>query len=177
MRALSLRVLAPLLVTVLTALTLTACAPSSRPVPAACTPADLRVSAAYIQRATQRAFYGLRFTNVSRTACTLGGYPGVLLVTAGNSGGRPVGSPRPLLMHGPGAVKTVTLAPGHRALALLGVAETVLFTSASCHPVLARWLRVGPPHLRHAVYLPVKALTCSSPADQVLEIGPVYPDA
>jgi hypothetical protein len=61
------------------------------------------------------------------------------------------------------------------ALALLAVAETVLFTGANCNPVAAHWLRVYPPHLCHAIYLPINALTCSSPADQVLEIGPVYP--
>jgi hypothetical protein len=80
-------------------------------------------------------------------------------------------------MHNPGPVKTAALAPGQRALAWLGVAETVLFTGASCNPVLAHWLRVYPPDLLHAVYLPIKALTCSSPLDQVLEIGPVYPDS
>jgi Protein of unknown function (DUF4232) len=177
MRAVRLRVLAPLLVTVVTALPVVACASSSRPAPAACTPADLRVTAAYIQGATQHAIYGLRFTNVSRTACKLTGYPAVALVTAGNSSGRPIGSPRPLIMKNRGSVTTVALAPGQRALALLGVAETFLFTGANCNPVLARWLRVYPPRLRHAVYLPIKALTCSSPSDQVLEIGPVYPDS
>jgi hypothetical protein len=78
-------------------------------------------------------------------------------------------------MHSPGPVKTAALAPGQRALAWLGVAETVLFTGASCNPVLAHWLRVYPPDLRHAVYLPIKALTCSSPLDQVLEIRPGLP--
>jgi len=177
MRAVSLRGLAPLLVTVLTAVTMAACASSSRPAPAACTPASLRVTAAYIQGATQHAIYDLRFINMSPTACTLTGYPAVALVTAGNSSGRQIGSPHPLIMQSPGPVKTVTLAPGQRALALLGVAETVLFTSASCNPVLVHWLRVYPPHLHHAVYLPVNALTCSSSSDQVLEIGPVYPDS
>jgi len=177
MRAPSSGVTGPLLVTVLTVLTLTACAPSSRPAPAACRSAGLRASAAYVQGATQHAFYGLRFTNVSHTACTLTGYPGVSLVTAGNSSGRRIGSPRPVLMQSPGPAKTATLAPGQHAFALLGVAETVLFTGASCHPVLAHWLKVHPPHLRHAVYLPVKARTCSSSADQVLEIGPVSPDS
>ena len=176
MQTLSPRVCAPLPVTVLSALMLTACASSSRPAPAACTPADLHVSVAYIEGATQHAIYDLRFTNVSRTACKLTGYPGVVLVTAGNSSGRPIGSPRPWLMPGTGPPQTVTLAPGHRALALLAVAETVLFTGSSCSPAAAHWLKVYPPHLRHAVYVPVKAMTCSSPADQVLEISPVYPD-
>ena len=177
MRALSPRVLAPLLVTALTALTPAACAASSRPAPAACTPAGLRVTAAYNQSATQHAIYDLTFTNVSRTACKLQGYPGVSLVTAGNSAGRQIGSSRPLIMQSPGPVKTVTLAPGQRALAMLGVAETVMFTGANCNPVVAHWLKVYPPRLHHAVYLPIKALTCSSSRDQVLEIGPIYPDS
>jgi Protein of unknown function (DUF4232) len=80
-------------------------------------------------------------------------------------------------MQGPGPVKTVTLAPGQRALALLAVAETVMFAGSSCNPAVAHWLRVYPPHLRHALYVPIKAMTCSSSADQVLEIGPVYPDS
>lgn len=174
-QALSIRVLAPLLVTALAALTLAACASSSRPAPAACAPAELRVTAAFSQGATQHAIYDLRFTNVSRTACTLHGYPGVSLVTAGNSTGRQIGSPRPLIMYSPGP--TVTLAPGQRALALLGVAETVLFTGSSCTPVVAHWLKVYPPAARQAVYVPINITTCSSSSDQVLEISPVYPDS
>jgi Protein of unknown function (DUF4232) len=177
MRAVSLHVPALVLVTALTTLTVAACASSSRPAPAACTAADLRVTAAYIQGATQHAIYDLRFTNVSRTSCKLRGYPAVSLVTAGNSSGRQIGSSRPLIMQSPGPVKTATLAPGQHALALLGVAETVLFTGVSCNPVPAPWLRVRPPHIRHATYLPIDALTCSSSLDQVLEIGPVYPDS
>jgi hypothetical protein len=178
MRALSLRVLAPLPVTALAALTLAACASSSRPAAAPCTPAGLRVTAGYTQGAGQHAIYGLRFTNVSGTACTLQGYPGVSLVTAGNSGGRPIGSPRPLLMPGqdPG-VTTVTLAPGQHALALLGIAETVAFTGLTCSPVAAHWLKVYPPRASRAVYVPVTVITCSSPPDQILEISPVYPDS
>jgi len=71
----------------------------------------------------------------------------------------------------------VTLAPGQQALALLGVAETVTFTDSSCIPVVAHWLRVYPPLSRHAVYVPIKAVTCSSSSDQVLEISSVYPDS
>lgn len=177
MRALPLRVLAPLPATALAALTLAACASSSRPAPAACTPAGLRVTAAFSQGSTQHAIYDLRFANVSRTACTLQGYPGVSLLTAGNSSGRQIGSPRPVILRSPGPVTTVTLAPGQRALALLGIAETVLFTGSSCDPIAAHWLKVYPPHLRHAVYVPIAALTCSSSPDQVLEISPVFPDS
>ena len=181
MRALSLRVLTPPLVTALAVLTLAACASSSRPAPAAsrpapaaCTSAQLRVTAGYSQGATQHAIYDLSFTNVSRTACTLRGYPGVSLVTAGNPGGRPIGSPRPLLMQSPGPVPTVTLAAGQRALALLGVAETVMFTGLACNPVVAHWVKVYPPQARRAVYVAIKVMTCSASSDQVLEVGSVY---
>jgi hypothetical protein len=175
-RAPSLRVFAPLAVIALAALTLAGCA-SSRPVPAACASGDLRVTAEFSQGATQHAIYDLRFTNVSRTACTLWGYPGVSLVTAGNSAGRQIGSPRPLLLGGPGPVATVTLAPGQRALALLGVAETVMFTGSSCARVAAHWLKVYPSRASRAVYVPIKAMTCSSPSDQILEISSVFLDA
>ena len=185
MRTLSLRALALLPVTALAALTLAACAASprpdpaaSRPAPAACTPAGLRVTAGFSQGAGQHAIYGLRFTNASGTTCTVQGYPGVSLVTAGNSSGRPIGSPRPLLMpsQDPG-LTTVTLAPGQHAAALMGIAETVEFTGMSCDPVTAHWLKVSPPHASRAVYVPVTAVTCSSSRDQVLEISPVYPDS
>jgi Protein of unknown function (DUF4232) len=177
MRALAVRVLAPLPVTALAALTLAGCASSSRLAPAACTPGDLRVTAAFSQGSTQHGIYDLGFANVSRTACTLQGFPGVSLVTAGNSSGRPIGSPRPLLLRSAAPAATVTLAPGQRALALLGVAETVLFTGSSCAPVVAHWLRIYPPHASHAVYVPINAVTCSSSPDQVLEISPVFPDS
>ena len=71
----------------------------------------------------------------------------------------------------------VTLAPGQRALALLGVAETVMFTGSSCTPDVAHWLEIYPPAARQAVYLPVSITTCSSSSDRVLEIGSVYPDS
>jgi hypothetical protein len=178
MRALPLRVLALLPVTALAVLTLAACASSSsRPAPAACTPAGLRVTAAYIQGAGQHDIYNLRFTNVSRDACTLRGYPGVSLVTAPNSSGHPIGSPRPVIWPGPGPVPTVTLPPGQRAAAGLGIAETVLFAGSSCTPVVAHWLKVHPPGTRRAVYVPINADTCSSPSDQVLEISSVNPDS
>lgn len=177
MRALSIRDLVPLQVAALAALTLAACAASSRPAPAACTPADLRVTAAYSQGAAQHAIYDLGFTNVSRTACKVQGSPGVSVVTAGNSSGRQIGSPTPLIMQSPGPATTVTLAPGERALALLGIAETVMFTGSSCTPVVAHWLKIYPPHARRAVYVPIKAITCSSSSDQVLEISPVYRDS
>lgn len=185
MGVLSLRLLAPLLVIILAALTLVACASSSRPAPdpapvptlAACTSAQLRVAAGYSQGAGQHAIYDLSFANVSRTACTLRGYPGVALVTAGNPGGRPIGSARHQLMQEPGPVSTVTLAPGQHALALLGVAETVMFTGLACTPVVAHWLKVYPPHVRRAVYVPIKVTTCSASSDQVLEVGSVYRDS
>jgi len=178
MRSLPLRLVAPLLIIALAALMMAGCASSLRLAPAACTPADLRLTAAFSQGATQHAIYDLRFTNVSRTACTLRGYPGVSLVTAGNSSGRPIGSPRPLIWRSPEPAATVTLAPGQRALALLGVAETVMFTGSSCAPVVAHWLKVYPPHASRPVYVPIKAFTCSSSSDQVLEIiSSVYPDA
>jgi hypothetical protein len=176
-RTLAGRVRAQLPVAALAALALAGCASPSRLAPAACTPADLRVTAEFSQGATQHAVYDLRFANVSPTACTLRGHPGVSLVTAGNSAGRPIGSPRPLLLEGQGPVATVTLASGQRALALLGVAETVMFTDLSCSPVAAHWLKVYPPPSRHAVYVPITAMTCSSSSDQVLEISPVYPDS
>ena len=175
MRALPLRLVAPLLIIAPAVLMMAGCASSLRLAPAACTSADLRVSAAFSQGATQHAIYDLRFTNVSRAACTLRGYPGVSLVTAGNPGGRPIGSPRPLIMRSPAPSITVTLAPGQRALALLGIAETVMFTGSSCTPVVAHWLKVYPPAARHAVYVPINAVTCSSSSDQVLEIGSVFP--
>jgi hypothetical protein len=177
MRALSMRVLVPVLVAAMAALGLAACASSPRPAPAACTTAGLRVTAAFSQGATQHAIYDLRFANVSRASCTLRGYPSVSLVTAGNSFGRPIGSSRPLLMRGPGPTATVTLAPGQRALALLGVAETVMFVGSACTPVVAHWLKVYPPHASRAVYVPIRAMTCSLSSDQVLEIGSVYPDS
>jgi len=179
MRALSLRGPALLPAAALAALTLAACAsPSSaKPAPAACAPARLRVTAGFSQGAGQHAIYDLSFVNVSRTTCTLRGYPGVSLVTAANPVGRPIGSPRSQLMRQPGPTSTVTLAPGQHALALLGVAETVEFTGLACAPVVAHWLEVYPPHARDAVYVPIKVTTCSSPSDQVLEVGPVYRDS
>ena len=83
--------------------------------------------------------YHLDFTNMSGHTCHLFGYPGV---SALNASGGQLGSPA---SRDPGAPAiAVNIAPGGTAHAVFGWVDAAL--EPSCHPVLARMLRVFPPN-------------------------------
>jgi uncharacterized protein DUF4232 len=107
-------------------------------------------------------FYPLEFSNVSHSACTLNGFPGVSAV--GNGGGQ-VGPPasRNGQHHG-----MVTLAPGATAHAILRVVDA----GALCaHPVSAAGLKVFPPGATRSQSIDFSFAAC--PHSGVLIVGPV----
>jgi hypothetical protein len=107
-------------------------------------------------------FYKLEFTNLSKRACRLFGYPGVSAV---DLPGRQLGSaaarnrsftPRP-----------VTLARGATATAALQIAQALNFPASSCRAVTAAGLRVFPPNQTASKVVPFPFRACS-------RAGPVY---
>src|ERR1700753_2502282 len=82
----------------------------------------------------------LQFTNLSRHACSMRGFPGVsALNRAAHQLGSPAGRDHAV------PVRTVALAPGATAHSVLRLSDVVLSTAA-CHPVYsAIELRIYPP--------------------------------
>jgi Protein of unknown function (DUF4232) len=107
-------------------------------------------------------YYKLQFTNLSGHACHLRGYPGVSAV---DLSGHRLGSPASRNhAHAP---RTVTLARGATARAVLQIVEAGNFSGAACHQVTAAGLRVFPPSQTASKVVPFPFRGCS-------RAGPVY---
>jgi len=112
-------------------------ADTSRAAPAAvraCTAGDLGAWVAVTQGngAAGSIYYPLQFTNLSRHACAMRGFPGVSAV---GRNGHQLGSPASRDHVIP--VRTVVLAPGATAHAILRYGDVEVATSPGCHPTTA----------------------------------------
>jgi hypothetical protein len=107
-------------------------------------------------------YYTLEFTNLSSHACTLGGYPGVSAV---NLAGHQLGSAAS--RDHTTVPRTVTLAGGASATAVLRIVEAGDFPASTCSQTTAAGLRVYPPNLASAKVVPFPFSACS-------RTGPVY---
>ena len=139
------------------------------PGPAECTTSALQVKVGSSNGAAGTIYYSLDFTNVSSSSCFVEGYPGVSLVSAGNSSGSQVGADAkrdPVV-----TPKQLVLAPGQTANAQLGVAEAGNFPASSCHVVTAHWLKVFPPDQTVAVFAPLTTQTCASTSTATMHIA------
>ena len=114
--------------------------------------------------------YPLEFTNVSKHACRLFGYPGVSALNAngtqlGNAAGR---NPRftPAM---------VTIAAGGTAHADLGWAEVGNFPAKNCKPTTATYVRAFPPGSKHSDngFAPLRS--CSVKGETYLFVTAVRP--
>lgn len=131
----------------------------------ACTAADLGAWVAVTQGngAAGSIFYPLQFTNLSRHACAMRGFPGVSAI---DRHGHQLGSPAGRDHTRP--VRTVVLAPGATAHAILRYGDVTVATAPGCHPVSSMFeLRVYPPGQRQATYAAFGVEACS-------HTGPVY---
>jgi len=108
-------------------------------------------------------YYQLEISNVSRSTCTLYGYPGVSAV-AGNtqlgSAARRDPSHRDTL---------VTLVPGGTSHVILQITDVGVFSPAACKPVQAFSLRVYAPGAYASLRVPLTFEACA-------RRGPVYLD-
>lgn len=133
---------------------------SSPPAPR-CAASWLAITLAHDEDA---GWYPVDFTNRSRGACTLTGYPDVAAYEARGTGYQQVGVPADEDAAGP--AHRVLLRPGATAHADVGV-----WTPASglaCRPVTVTGLRVVPPGASRPRYLPARLTACSATGPRAL---------
>jgi Protein of unknown function (DUF4232) len=131
----------------------------------ACTAADLGAWVAISQGngAAGSIYYPLQFTNLSRHACAMRGFPGVSAIDRnGHQLGSPAGWDTGVAAH------TVVLAPGATAHTILRYSDVEVSTAPGCHPVFSTFeLRVYPPGQYSATYAFFGLEACS-------HAGPIY---
>ena len=104
-------------------------------------------------------YYDLNFTNLSGHACTLRGHPGVSAVNlAGGRVGTPAGWGNP----GNARLRTIRLANGATATAVLAVTDVYNYPASVCHQVAAAGLRVIPPNQFAYRLVPYPIRACST---------------
>jgi Protein of unknown function (DUF4232) len=151
-------------------------ASSGRPAPApvpACTAADLGAWVASDQGngAAGSIYFPLQFTNLTRHACSMRGFPGVSAV---NRLGRELGSPAS--REYTSVPRTVVLAPGATVHAILRWSDVAVTTEPGCDPTYsAAQLRIYPPGQYQATYTMFSLEVCSHPGANYMSIGPVIP--
>ena len=139
-------------------------ATAAPPAPAAATPPACRTAGLVVWLANGSAtagtfYYDLNFTNLSGHACTLRGHPGVSAVNL--SGGR-VGQPAGWGNPGNAPLRTIRLANGATATAVLAVTDVYNYPAGVCHRVTAAGLRVIPPNQFTSKLVPYPIKACSS---------------
>lgn len=141
--------------------------PAAAPGPSRCSTADLLATVGAINGAAGTGFYPLDFTNLSGSACTMYGYPGVAFITDPGSGqigaaaGRTAGSPA-----------LIILKPGATAHATLGVSD-VLVSNNCPHRVWVNWVQVYPPDQYRPLFARIGALGCADPSLVIMGVSPV----
>ena len=143
---------------------------SSAAVPA-CTAGDLGAWVAVSQGngAAGSIYFPLQFTNLSRHACAMRGFPGVSAI---DRNGHQLGSPASWDHVVP--ARTVVLAPGATAHTILRYSDVAVTTAPGCHPVFSTFeLRVYPPGQRSATYAAFGLEACSHAGPSYLSVEPV----
>jgi Domain of unknown function (DUF4232) len=115
-------------------------------------------------------YYPLQFTNLSRHACTLHGFPGVSATTLS---GRQLGSPAS--WNHATAPRTVLLAAGATAHAVLRWSDVAVDTAPGCHPAYASALRIYPPDQRSSTNAAFSLRVCSHAGPIYMSVGPIIP--
>jgi Domain of unknown function (DUF4232) len=137
----------------------------------ACTADDLGVwlAVAQLDGAAGSVYYPLQFTNLSRHACAMRGFAGVSAVDRNL---RQLGSPAGRAHVVP--VRTVVLAPGRTAHAVLRYGDVTVSTAPGCHPTFRTFeLRVYPPGQHHATYAAFDFEACSHAGPVYMDTGPI----
>ena len=137
----------------------------------ACTADDLGVwlAVAQLDGAAGSVYYPLQFTNLSRHACAMRGFAGVSAVDRNlHQLGSPAGRAHMV------PVRTVVLAPGRTAHAVLRYGDVTVSTAPGCHPTFRTFeLRVYPPGQHHATYAAFDFEVCSHAGPVYMDIGPL----
>ena len=137
----------------------------------ACSAASVRVSLGSSDGTAGSVYQYIEFKNVSASACTLYGFPGVSL-----RGGTPTSQ------IGAAATRTlnyspslVTLPPRGWAFASLRVIDFGAYSASTCEPKASATLRVYPPNQTVPQEVPYAAMGCASSSVQLLQISVVQP--
>jgi Protein of unknown function (DUF4232) len=133
---------------------------------ARCLSSNLTLSLGVGQGAAGTSYQVVVFTNKGAAACHLHGYPGVSFV---NTSGVILGKPS---TEDSGKVKTVTLAPGGAANALLRQPDPGNFPPSRCHQTTADRLQVYPPGETVQLFVTDHVPVCTTAAGRT-GIGPV----
>jgi hypothetical protein len=139
----------------------------------ACTASDLGVWVAVSQGngAAGSLFLPLQFTNLSRHACAMRGFPGVSAI---DRNGHQLGSPAGWSHVIPS--RTVVLAPGATAHTILRYSDVTVSSAPGCHPTFGTFeLRVYPPGQRAATYAAFDLQACSHAGPVYLGVEPLQP--
>lgn len=129
--------------------------PSASIEPGGCPTSALTIRALRGSGAAGHEFAFLQFTNVSSTACSLTGYPGVLLLL----GGKPLGQPA---VRTGKPIRTERIAPGTSVSASL-------VDDSSCNAAISDSVQVIPPNRTDKIVLKLALRGCT------LHVDPVAP--
>jgi Domain of unknown function (DUF4232) len=125
----------------------------------ACPTARLVVWMNNEQGAAGTFYSNLNFTNLSGHACTLRGHPGV---SAANLGGARVGTPAGWGNPGNARLRTIRLANGATATAVLAVTDVYNYPASVCRRVTSAGLRVIPPNQFTSKLVPYPIGACTT---------------
>jgi hypothetical protein len=135
---------------------------------AACSRSNLRISLGNGGAGAGTDFTVIDFTNSGGAPCTLYGFPGVSLT---NSSGAQIGA---AATRNPSKAATlVTLAPGAKASAELGVANAENYPAAACKPTTSAQMKVFPPNQTQAIEVAFTTMGCAVSSTHQLSVTAV----
>jgi len=150
----------------------TAVAGGGAPAAPACGSMDLAAHVGLAQGTAGSIYQVIYFTNLSNTACSLYGYPGVALA-AGSSQVNQVGAAA--ARDSTTAATVVTLGAGQSASATLRIVEAGNYPTGTCKPTATSFLQIFPPGQTTPIYLAYKSTGCSSSTVKLLSITTMTP--
>jgi hypothetical protein len=140
---------------------------------AECKPANLKLSLSGSDGAAGHFFQALRFTNVSKVACVIVGFPGVSYVTGDK--GTQVGAPA---QRDGAKGAQITLHPGQVASAVISETDIGVFDPSECKPTTTRGLRVYPPDSTASMFIAQTGRGCAgNPPSPQLRVQTIKPGA
>ena len=140
---------------------------------AGCATRDLQAKAGLSQGAAGSTYQVIDFTNVSATACTLYGYPGVALAA-----GTPVTQVGAAASRSTANAPTVvTLEAGQTGNALLRITQADNYPASTCQPTPTTYLRIYPPNQTTPIDLPYRSTGCAATSVILLYVGVVQAGA
>jgi hypothetical protein len=123
---------------------------------AGCRTKHLKLSIGQGQGAAGSSYQPIVFTNTGSKPCSLVGYPGTSFL---DSGGSQLGVPA---IQSPGSKRSITLAPGGNASALLQIPDPGIYSAGQCAPANAAELNVYPPNQTVALQVADSTTICTT---------------